>query len=234
MHQVGRVHTLHCTPISSFSSRIKQQAFLYLRIAAHHTPVCCFLSALTDKVMLITKVMHDLCWSAISGWLMGQHRSSTPHKWVACWPQWADRPGGYCLRLPAYHALSRPLPNPDKYIQIINRACFNLIISHHHWRDTVAHRNTLWCYCSDWSTVMCNPKVHFCQTPKLKKKSVLVVRLLNSSGSIWLCKACWCPLWLATLIFLSPRLGWPVVGHVSGASSGWWFCCALAGPSALP
>lgn len=163
--------------------------------------------------------MHDLCWSAISGWLMCQCQSSTPRKLTACWTQRADRPGGYCLRLPAYHALSRPLPNPDKYIQIINRAHFNLIISHHHWRGTASHRNTLWCYCSDWLSVTFL-KCTSARLPPKFKWSVTIVCLLNSRGSVWLCKTCRCPLWLAALIF-------PSFSQTRMASCGSCFWCII-------
>lgn len=47
--------------------------------------------------------------------------------------------------------------------------------------------------------------------------------LLRRSTSVWLMPSC-------KTSSLSPRLGWPLVGHVSGASSGWWFFCALVGP----
>lgn len=88
-----------------------------------------------------------------------------------------------------------PLPNPDKYIQIINRARFNLIISYHHWRGTASHRNTHWCYCSvsDIQSVT----ILQCSSARLSRISLLI-----SSRSIWLCKASWCLVWLASLILL--------------------------------
>lgn len=122
--------------------------------------------------------MHNLCWSVISEWLMYQLQSSTLCKWAACWPQWADGPGGFCLRLPAYHASSMPLSNPDEYMQIINRARFNLIISHHHWRGTASHRNSLWCYCS--VTDVQSVTILKCFSATSNDQSV-VVCLLNSS-----------------------------------------------------